>query len=82
MLKEKLAALLALQQLDSALAALQRQYAALDHGAKERSALESAQAAHAEAESRLHTTTAELKDTEFEPEGCRSEGRRFREEVV
>lgn len=65
-MKEKLAALYALQQLDSALAALQKQYAALDKGATEQAAFETAQAAHQQAETALHTVSGSLRDAELE----------------
>jgi predicted nucleic acid-binding Zn-ribbon protein len=80
-LKEKLAALIALQQLDSGLAALQRQYAALDHGAKERTALESARTAHDEAEATLHATTTELRDSELEQKAVEAKAADFEKKL-
>src|SRR5947209_20570505 len=65
-MKEKLAALYALQQIDSALDALKRRYAALDPGRVEETAHQSAKGAHDEAASALHATTASLHDTELE----------------
>ncbi|HZT41328.1 MAG TPA: C4-type zinc ribbon domain-containing protein [Chthonomonadaceae bacterium] len=65
-MKEKLAALYALQQLDSALDALKKQYAALDPGRAEEAAYRAAKAAHDEADANLHTTTTALRDAELE----------------
>jgi predicted nucleic acid-binding Zn-ribbon protein len=65
-MKEKLAALYALQQLDTALDALRRQHAAIDVGKAEHAAYEAARAAHAEAETALHNTHAALRDAELE----------------
>ncbi|HZO88403.1 MAG TPA: C4-type zinc ribbon domain-containing protein [Chthonomonadaceae bacterium] len=64
--KAQLQALYRLQQLDSALAALQRQYNALDQGRAEKAALEAAQAAHKEADTTLHATSTALRDSELE----------------
>lgn len=65
-MKEKLADLYALQQLDSALDALKRQYAALDPGRAEEAAYQAAKTAHDEAEAKLHATSGSLQDAELE----------------
>lgn len=65
-MKEKLAALYAVQQLDSTLDALKREYAAQDRGQTEQGRYETAKAAHVEAEAALHRAQAEHKDTELE----------------
>jgi predicted nucleic acid-binding Zn-ribbon protein len=65
-MKEKLAALYMLQQLDSALDALKKQYAVLDPGRAEEAHYREAKAARDEAEAGLHTTTAALRDAELE----------------
>src|SRR5690348_3402483 len=65
-MKEKLAALYTLQQLDSTLDALKKQYAALDAGRAEEAVYREAKAARDEAEAGLHTTTTALRDAELE----------------
>lgn len=65
-MKEKLAALYTLQQLDSALDALKKQYAALDPGRAEETTYRAAKTAHDEAEASLHATTTALRDAELE----------------
>lgn len=65
-LKKRLQALYQLQLLDSALAALQRQYGLLDKGQAEQAAYDTAEATHTEADTALHTTTASLRDAELE----------------
>lgn len=65
-MKEKLAALYALQQVDSAIDALKRGYAALDTGAVEKAAYELAHATHAEANADLHRISTEIRDAELE----------------
>src|SRR4051794_30537016 len=65
-MKEKLADLYALQQLDSTLAVLQKQYSALDKGLAEQAALEAVRTAYAEVEAALHGVSADLHDSELE----------------
>ncbi len=65
-MKEKLAALHELQQQDSALARLQKDYAAVDHGLVEKEQFEKAKEAHQHAFDALHKATADLHDTELE----------------
>jgi predicted nucleic acid-binding Zn-ribbon protein len=65
-MKEQLVALYTLQQLDSALDVLKKQYAALDTGLAEKAAHEQARAAHKEAETALHTASGALRDVELE----------------
>ena len=65
-MKEKLAALYALQQIDSGLDALKRAAALLDQGQAEHAAYTEAKAAHTEAESALAATTAAVHDLELE----------------
>ncbi|HZP82374.1 MAG TPA: C4-type zinc ribbon domain-containing protein, partial [Chthonomonadaceae bacterium] len=55
-----------LQQLDSALMALKKQYNALDPGRAEQRAADAAIKAHQEAEAALHATSAALHDSELE----------------
>ncbi|HEV2474554.1 MAG TPA: C4-type zinc ribbon domain-containing protein [Chthonomonadales bacterium] len=65
-MKEKLAALYALQQLDSALDLLKRQYAALDAGRAEEAALKQQTNRFQESADSLNATTAALHDAELE----------------
>ena len=65
-MREKLAALLALQQQDSAIDTLKRQYAQLDTGKSEIAAHQAAQAAHKEAGGAVHAARAAAADTELE----------------
>ena len=65
-MREKLAALLALQQQDSAIDSLKKQFAALDSGKNEQSELQSAQAARKEADAAVHAARAASTDTELE----------------
>lgn len=65
-MREKLAALLALQQLDSAIDILKRQYAQLDSGKSELAAMQAAQAARKEADAAVHAARAAAADTELE----------------
>ncbi|HLJ55292.1 MAG TPA: C4-type zinc ribbon domain-containing protein [Chthonomonadaceae bacterium] len=65
-MKEKLAALLALQQQDSAIDSLKKQYAKLDTGKAEAAAAEAAKAAAAEADASEHAARASVVDTELE----------------
>ena len=65
-MREKLAALLALQQQDSAIDVLKRQYAQLDSGKKEQAAVQAAQAARKEADAAVHAAKAAAVDTELE----------------
>ncbi len=67
-MKEQLAALYALQQQDSKLEALKRQFALLDSGKAEKTAYDAADAADKEAAAALSTASGELKDTELEQE--------------
>ena len=65
-MKEKLAALYALQQQDSALDAIKRAAAALDPGKAEHAAYTEAKTAHNAAAEALAATTAEIHDAELE----------------
>lgn len=65
-MKETLAALYALQQLDTALDAIKRAMSALDPGKNERANYESAKLAHTQAEQKLHSVQADVRDTELE----------------
>jgi uncharacterized protein len=65
-MKAELAALYALQQLDSALDRLKREFAALDPGTAEKSVSDAAKAAYEEAAATLHTDSAALRDAELE----------------
>ncbi len=65
-MREKLAALLALQQQDSAIDSLKRQYAKLDTGKNEQVALLAAQAARKEADAAVNAAKAAATDTELE----------------
>lgn len=64
--KTQLQALYQVQQLDSALAALQKQYGAMDQGRAEKAALDAAKAANQEADARVHASSATQTDTELE----------------
>ena len=65
-MKEKLAALLALQQLDTAIDSLKRQFAKLDSGKTEQSAHQAAQLARKEADGAVSAAKAAAADTELE----------------
>ncbi len=65
-MKEVLTALYALQQIDSAIAALQKRYAALDSGQVECAAFEAARSAHAAAQHALHDMSTSQRDFELE----------------
>jgi len=65
-MKEQLAALYALQQQDSLLSALKRQYSLLDTGKAEKTEYDLADAANKVALEELHSVSADLKDTELE----------------
>src|SRR5476651_1368065 len=65
-MREKLAALHALQQQDSAIDILKKQYAQLDMGKTEKTALVAAQVARKEGEAALHAARAAVADTELE----------------
>lgn len=65
-MKAKLAALFALQQLDTAIDALKKHYAALDSGKAEQAVYQAATAEHKEAEAALHAVSGALRDTELE----------------
>jgi predicted nucleic acid-binding Zn-ribbon protein len=64
--KTQLKALYELQQLDSVLDALKRQYAGLDRGQAEQALYDSAKAAHTEAKAALTAASAALRDLELE----------------
>lgn len=68
-MKESLLALYELQQVDSALDAIKRQYATMDRGQAERAHYDTAKAAHDETLAALHVAEANLKDTRLEREG-------------
>lgn len=65
-MKEQLAALYALQKLDSGMDALKRKFAALDKGAAEKVAQDAANAAFKELDHALHGVSGMLKATELE----------------
>jgi uncharacterized protein len=65
-MREKLAALYALQQIDSAIDILKKQYAQLDSGKAEITAFQAAQAGRKEADAALHVAKAAVTDTELE----------------
>ena len=65
-MREKLAALLALQQQDSAIDILKRQYAQLDSGKNEQAAAQAAHAARKEADATVHAARAAAADTDLE----------------
>ncbi len=65
-MKEQLAALYALQKLDSGMDALKRKFAVLDKGAAEKAAYDAANAAFKELDHALHGHSGMLKDTELE----------------
>ena len=65
-MREKLAALLALQQQDSALDAIKRAAAALDAGKAEHAAYMEAKTAHTAAAETLAAVSAEIHDAELE----------------
>ena len=75
--KEELAALYGLQQLDSGIDALKRQFAALDPGRVEQAAYEAAKAAHDAAEKTLHTTQAEQRDAELEQKSVETKRKQY-----
>lgn len=68
-MKEKLLALYELQQVDSALDALKRQYAAMDRGQEERTRYDAAKAAHEETLAALKAAETDHNDTKLELEG-------------
>jgi predicted nucleic acid-binding Zn-ribbon protein len=80
-MKAQLLQLYELQQLDSALAALQKQYNALDSGRAEQAAAQTAQAAHKEAEDTLNATSAALHDTELEQKGVEAKTAEFEKKL-
>lgn len=65
-MKEQLAALYALQKIDSGMDALKRKFAVLDKGAAEKAACDAANAAFKELDHALHAHSGMLKDTELE----------------
>lgn len=76
-MKEKLAALYGLQQKDTALALLQRQYAALDKGQDEQAAYDQAKALHTEADTALTATTTEIRATELEQQSVETKRKEY-----
>jgi uncharacterized protein len=65
-MKAELSALYALQQLDSTIDRLKREFAALDAGQSEKAAHDSAKTALEEATTALHADTTNLRDAELE----------------
>ncbi len=65
-MKETLAALYSLQQLDTALDTIKRTMATMDPGKRERVAYDVAKQAHTVAEQHLHSVQANIRDTELE----------------
>src|SRR5690242_10769945 len=80
-MKEQLLSLYELQKLDSALAALQKQYSALDPGRTEQSEATAAQAAHQEADAALHATSAALHDAELEQKSVEAKTAEFEKKL-
>ncbi len=77
-MKETLAALFALQQLDSSIEALKKSFAVLDPGKQESTTYKAAKSAHQIAESELQAARASLNDADLE---CKSkESKRASEE--
>ena len=68
-MKEKLLLLYELQQLDSALDAIKRQYAALDRGQTEKAHYDAVKAAFEEAAAALKAVETDLNDTTLEQKG-------------
>jgi predicted nucleic acid-binding Zn-ribbon protein len=79
--KTQLRSLYELQQLDSALVALQKQYNALDSGRTEKAAAEAARAAHQDADSTLHATSAALHDAELEQKSVEAKTTEFEKKL-
>ena len=65
-MNEKLALLYTLQQLDSTIDVLKRQFGALDTGAVEKAALDAARAQNQQANEALHAVSGSRKDAELE----------------
>lgn len=76
-MNESLPALLALQQIDSALALAARQYQALDEGRAEQAAAETAIIVHERLVRSLHETEGDLKDAELEQQGVEKKKKDF-----
>lgn len=71
-MKEKLAALYALQQLDTAIDGVKRELSHLDPGREERAAYEQAKQVVAEIEAKAHSLQADVLDNELEQKSIRS----------
>lgn len=80
-MKEQLAALYALQQQDSLLSALKRQYTLLDTGKTEKTEYDLADAANKAALDALHGVTGELKDTELEQQQIEAKRKEYEEKL-
>ncbi len=71
-MKEKLASLHALQQLDTAIDAIKRELAHLDPGRAERKAYEEAKATLAQHEAQIHTLESEVRVHELEQQSIKA----------
>jgi predicted nucleic acid-binding Zn-ribbon protein len=80
-MKEKLAALFALQQLDSGLDALKQTYAALDPGRAEKAEYDTAKAEHDAADAELHRVTTDLRDTELQQQTLETKRKEVEEKL-
>ncbi len=80
-MKEKLAALYALQVQDSAMDELKRQFSVLDSGSKEKVVFQEAEAAASAATAEFNRTTGELKDTELEQQQVETKRKGFEDKL-
>ncbi len=78
-MKDNLAALYTLQQLDTALDTIKRQMTELDPGRAERAIYETAKQEHTETETHLHQLQATIRDAELEQKSV--EAKRIHEET-
>ena len=80
-IKEELPKLYDLQQLDRALAVLQKNFAALDKGQEEQTAFETARDAHSETEADLAAAQVTLRDTELEQKSVETRRKEYEEKL-
>jgi uncharacterized protein len=80
-MKEQLAALYALQQQDTALDLLKKQFAALDSGRAEKPAYEAAQAAYTEIAGLVTNESTELRDLELEQKSVETKRAEFEKKL-
>jgi len=80
-MKEKLAALYALQAQDSAMDELKRQFSVLDSGTKEKVVFQEAEAAASAATAEFNKATGELKDTELEQQQVEAKRKQFEDKL-